>query len=56
MTTKTIKRCECGSRHILFADNNGMYCEKCMPVESKDEKVETGETPGKKPLKPEVKL
>lgn len=56
MTTKIIRKCECGSRHILFADTKGAYCEKCMPVETADYKENTEKPSEKKPLKPAMKL
>jgi hypothetical protein len=32
MSSKTVKRCNCGNRDILFVDPKGVYCERCMPV------------------------
>ncbi len=32
MFIKTVKRCNCGNRDILFVDPKGVYCERCMPV------------------------
>ncbi len=32
MIDKSSKKCQCGSRNILFVDQKNAYCELCVPV------------------------